>query len=244
MLKSRRTFPPGGFRFFEPKTNWPKNHISYFSGKTFDQVVEEVVRHRLANPRFANTWNTDFESVANEVDQFTCVDCGMDENYCTPGVQSFPFGPAPQPPRLGVVGAVAAGGRKVATGIAVLLDWLGAGGKAVKPELSEARAAICADCPANQPGDWVSFFTGPAIEQLQKQLAIKNDMRLKTSLDDKLNVCKGCWCFMRLKVHTPLQHIVAHLKPEGRAELDPRCWITKEESHGPDQLNGYVEKLP
>lgn len=223
MLKSRRTFPPGGFVFFEPKTNWSSR-----PGATFEETVQEIIKHRLANPRLASQWNTDFKLVADELDEYTCVRIGLNEAYCTPGFPSFPSGPASDPHRLSLLNGVAAGGRKVVTGIAVLLDWLGSGGKAVAPELAEARAAVCADCPQNKPGDWTSHFTGPTIEHLRKQLAIKNDMKLTTTQDDRLNVCKGCWCFMRLKVHTPLQHIIAHLKPEGRAELDPRCWIEKE----------------
>lgn len=223
-LLNRRQFPPGGFQFFEPKTGWRSS-----PGFTFDQVVEEIIRHRMANPRFASQWNTDFDLVADELDTYTCVRIGMDPNYCSGGSPSFVSGPPPSRSQwVGRVVESAAAARKVMTGIAVLLDWLGSGGKPVAPELAEARAAVCAGCPQNTAGNLTDFFTVPASEQIRKQLAIRSDMKLATTHDEQLNVCKACFCPMKLKVHTPIQHILAHLKPEGRAALDPRCWIPKE----------------
>ena len=50
-------------------------------------------------------------------------------------------------------------------------------------------------------------------------------MDLKTSKDAELNVCQACLCPLKLKVHTPMSLIQKRLKPEQRAELDPKCWI-------------------
>lgn len=227
-LLSRRQFPPGGFLFFEARTNW-----SSTPGFTFDQTVEEIIRHRLANPRFASQWNTDVDTVAEELDAYTCVRIAMDSNYCSGGSPNFPSVPlTPRPwPGLPSVGAVAGGVRKVVTGIAVLLDWLGAGGKPVAPERAEARAALCDGCPQNTQGNLTDFFTVPTSEMIRKQLAIRTDLKLSTTHDDWLHVCMACFCPMKLKVHTPLQHILKHLQPDQRAKLDSRCWIPKEEAH-------------
>lgn len=226
MLKSRRTFPPGGFSFFEPKTGWVST-----PGFTFDQVVDEIIRHRRANPRFNGQWNVEPEAVAVELDEYTCVRIAMDPNYCTPGVAltaSFSQGRVPLPLWPGLANRTVAAVTKTMAGIGVLLDWLGAGGQAVPKEQSEARATICPTCPKNQPGDWTSHFTGPAIERLRKQLAIKNDLGLTTTHDAELRVCSVCWCHLALKVHTPIKHIAAHLKPDMKAELPDFCWIRRE----------------
>lgn len=232
MLISRRSFPPNGFRFFEPKTGWPKNPIGYFAGKHFDQVVEEVIQHRLKNPRWANQWATDFETVANEVDNYTSFDIGMDPNYCTGGVApSFPQSPPPplsSGQNANGVGVVVAA-KKVIAGIGVLLDWLGSGGKSVPNEQAEARARVCSDCPKNRPGNLTDWFTIPASERIRRQLEIRNDMKLATTFDDRLNVCEACLCPLRLKVHTPIKYVLEKLTPEGKAALDERCWMLAEE---------------
>lgn len=224
-LLNRRQFPPGGFVFFEPKTNWRSS-----PGFTFEQTVEEIIRHRLANPRFATQWNTDFDSVADELDAYTCVRISMDPNYCSGGSPNFPPVPAPPRPWPGLpnVGAVVAGTRKVVTGIAVLLDWLGQGGKPVDPLQAEARAGTCAACPHNKPDDLTAVFTVPASELIRKQLAIKNDLKIATPYDEKLGICELCACPLKLKVHTPIVHILKRLPQEVLAKLPDFCWIAQE----------------
>lgn len=222
-LLNRRQFPPGGFVFFEPKTGWQSS-----PGFTFEQTVDEIIKHRRANPRFSAQWATDPETVSQELDEFTCVRIAQDANYCSPGIPNFLPGstPSPQWPNRG--SGVAAGVSKAVGGIGLFLDLFGSGGKPVSQELATARAAVCANCPQNH-GKWVDVFTAPVAETLRKQMAIAADMNLVTPHDDKLEVCRACWCHMKTKVWVDLAHIVKHLKPESRAELDPRCWIPKEE---------------
>lgn len=231
-LLNRRAFPPGGYWYFESRTAWPPLDTaqSYFAGKTFDQVVDEVIAHRQKNPRFG--MSTDRVTVENELDFFTCARLKWDPNYCSGG----PGGKALRPPQAAAVGAVRSrvGAavekvQKYVSGLGVLLGWLGDGGKAVPPETSWRRAGVCVGCPRNEPGDWESFFTGLAAEKIRQQLGVRNEMNLSTPLDDKLNICTACLCCLKLKVHTPLAHVVKKLKPEMRAELDGRCWILDEE---------------
>jgi UV DNA damage repair endonuclease len=59
-------------------------------------------------------------------------------------------------------------------------------------------------------------------------MQIKNDAKITTSLDAKLETCQACDCPMVLKVHCPLDVILEREKPEHLAKLDPRCWILKE----------------
>lgn len=95
-------------------------------------------------------------------------------------------------------------------------------------ELAESRAGICSDCPQNSPKTWKDFFNVSAQAFMQGQLEKKNEMKLETSIDDKLGVCQACLCPMKLKVWTPLKHILAKMPADVKPRLDPRCWILKE----------------
>ena len=72
-----------------------------------------------------------------------------------------------------------------------------------------------------------SYFTEEISEQIRRQIAIREDMELETPSDEKLGICSGCSCPLKLKVWTEMTHIQNHMTPETKAQLDPRCWITK-----------------
>lgn len=235
-LIKRTTFPPKGWMFYQPQTQWPRSQEE-FAGMTFDQVVDRIIAHRAANPRFRQNWSLDVDEVSDELDLFTCVRLKFDPNYCTGGGTS-PKVPPPLPgsAAAGVLGragrrgaAVVERGRKYIAGIAVLLDWLGSGGHTVLRELAEARAAVCAACPKNQElGTIDELFTTEAASRLKSFLSLKGEMKLSTTQDGKLKTCAACLCKPELKVWTPLEHVVKKLKPEQEAELDPKCWILTE----------------
>lgn len=225
-LKSRRIFPPGGWRYYHPETNW-----SSTPGVDFDQLRAEIIRHRLANPRLLGSFSTDPEGVGNDIESFIQIAIGHDPNYCTGATVPKAQRPPPFSQWAGkYVGSAAGAVKKVTAGVGVLIDWLGTGAKPVSPTQAECRAAICVKCPKNKPGDLTSWFTVPASNLIRQQLAIKDDMALKTPHDTALGVCEACACPMKLKVHTPLKHVAGHLLPESRAALDPGCWILIEEN--------------
>src|SRR5512139_2803045 len=143
MLKSRRKHPPGGWKFTQPQTGWMST-----PGLDFETVVESIIKHRLANPRFDLA--TDFQVVANELDAYTCARLNNNPSYCVAGDASKKAQSPSVVARLrSGAESVAGAGRNVVVGIGVLLDWLGSGGAAVAPALAESRAAICATCPKN-----------------------------------------------------------------------------------------------
>lgn len=222
MLKSRRLWPPGGFSYFQPQTGW-----SAPPGLTFEQVVTEIIKHRKANPRFPLP--TDFDTVAEELDEYTCLRIGGDPNYVA-SMGTIPKGASlpPRPRAAGVAGVVGAA-KKIGAGVGVLIDWLGSGAKPVESELATARAKVCSDCPQNQQGDFTRWFTVPASNQIRQQVEIKNEMKLATPFDERLHVCEACLCPMKLKVWVPMEYILARLPVESRAALDPRCWMISEE---------------
>lgn len=231
MMKSRSTFPPSGWFYYQPETNWPEVPQGFFAGKTFDQAVDEIIKHRKANPRF--NLATDWDTVANQLDEFTdlrlrgnpkareyLVDGGLEKKA-----------PVPPSPRAGQsAGSVAGGVRKVAAGVSALWDWLGDGGEPVPVSDANMRAAVCAQCDRNKPGNWTSWFTVPASELIRKQLEIRNDMELKTNFDDKLGCCSICLCPLPLTVFVPLEYKLATMRPEVFAELPEWCWVKKEKA--------------
>lgn len=222
-LKNHRTFPPGGFQYFQAATGWNAR-----PGATFDEVVTELIAHRAANPRF--NLPQDRETVSAELDEYTCIRIANNPEYCMGGIIPKAPLPPPWPARAaGKLGVAVAAGSKVIAGVGVLLDWLGEGAKPVDAGLAETRARICSDCPQNQPGDLTSFFTAPASDIIRKQIEMRREMKMETPYDDRLGVCVACACPMRLKVWTPIEHVAKRLLPESRAKLDPRCWIPKEE---------------
>lgn len=225
---SRSQFPPGGREFYQPQSKWsaptPKS-------STFDQTVVLIIKHRLANPAMVVRFGlaTDAVSVGNELEAYTRARLGMSPPV-TPGAPGLPKMKAPTavPQLSGAVQQAVAVVKKMASGAALLLEWEESGMPAEPAEVSAARALICSDCPKNDKGKSITeYFTVPAADNIHKRFQRLFSMNLTTPHDPALNVCQACLCPLKLKVHTPMALIQKRLKPEQRAELDPRCWILK-----------------
>jgi hypothetical protein len=220
---SRSQFPPGGWEFYHPQTAWeaptPK-------ASTFDQTVNLIIKHRLANPGAVSKHNlaTDPVLVGNELENYTRLRLGMQPMGAGSPPKTIPPRSLPQ----GVREAVAASSRMV-EGVALLIDWL-PGGQTVAPELSAKRAAVCAECPKNSEKEFGSWFTKPVSERLRRMVEARADLKLATPHDEKLGVCGVCLCPMKLKVHVPMDYILGHTKPQTLAELPPHCWIAKRDA--------------
>jgi hypothetical protein len=222
-LKSRTEHPPYSFQFLQPETGQSSPIVG-----SFNHVVEQVMMLRQANPFLAERhgWRVDREGVEHEVDAYNTARC------IAGGWLNFVVGddfspPAPlyvMPPPSQKKSAVAQV-RNVAAGVGVLLDWLGSGAKPVEQSLANSRASICADCPRNDGGDFTAFFTKPIADKIRTQLEIRGDLQLRTPHDDKLTVCSGCDCPLKLKVWTPIEHILAHTSEDTKTKLHPACWI-------------------
>lgn len=212
------TFPPGGWSYRQPQLNWSTPTPL---GSTFAQTVELIRKVRVKNPAVSAKHNlsTDSEAIAQELLLYTRRRLKLPDNPIpkaeAPGVFSRPLG------------AVAAAGRAIAAGAKTLVSWLGDGGKPVSNELAEKRAAICVQCPNNDKGDWLRYFTLPATEILRKQLNFRNEMGAKTSADDQLQVCSVCKCPLKLKVFVPMENIFKQTSPDIQAALPSFCWIKR-----------------
>lgn len=219
---TRDKFPSnGGWKFRQPQFgNW-ENKMALVG---FDASVKNIINARVANKALSIKHNlsTDYNTVADELIQYNRKLRGIPDT-----IPSF-FRLSRS--RLADVAAAANAKliRRPATGIATLADWLGNDGKPVSQPLAEQRAAICAGCPQNKPGDLTAFFTRPVADLIRRQIEERNRMKLHTVHDEKLNVCDACGCPLKLKVHVPLDFIKAHIKAPEWAALDARCWMLNE----------------
>jgi len=226
-MKSLTAHPPYSWQFLQPETGQQQPFVG-----SFNSVVEQVMRLRGANPFLAERhgWRTDQAGVEIEVEQYNVARMiaggwldfiVQDEPGSSAPTYSMP--PAQKKTSVAGLGSI----KRVAAGVAVLVEWLGNGAKPVDQSLAYDRAAICADCPKNDGGDFTAYFTEPIANKIRTQLEIRGDLQLRTLHDDKLTVCSACDCPLKLKVWVPLDHILSHTAPEVKTKLDPRCWILK-----------------
>ena len=227
-MKSRTAHPPYSWRYLQPETGQTEEFVG-----SFNAVVEQVQMLRMANPFLCERhgWRTDTAAVEIEIVQYNvarCINNGwldfliMDE----PGqVPPFVAPPEKKNPRHAAgVGSA----KRVVAGVALLLEWLGSGGKPVESALAEKRASICATCPKNSGGSFISYFTAPIAEKIRVQLEMKHDLQLRTSYDSQLTVCTGCDCPIPLKVQVPLPYILEHTSEDTKTRLADFCWILNE----------------
>jgi hypothetical protein len=221
----RHTFPPGGWQFRQPQSGWSAPTPT---SNTFDQQVVAIIKHRTKNPAMVakNKLSTDFNEVANELEMFNRLRLGIP-------LESPPsFFPQSRASNVQDAAAGTSWFRKIVrtgTGIATLGDWLGKGGIPVDQSLANQRAEICSDCPQNKSGDFLSLFTKPASDLIRKQLQERKQLSYSTPADDRLHFCEACGCPLLLKVHVPIKEIRSHMKQPELNNLDPRCWIPKEQ---------------
>lgn len=233
-LKDRNVFPPGGFRYFHPETNWAPTPWA-----SFDSTAQQIIQHRLGNRYLMEKhgWSIDPAAVANELDTYNsriCQEMGWSkwiaEGTVGDAPPSFPQPRSLNRPSAGSV----AGQNRLRTGIQTIAEWEIAGGRLVPQELAYARARTCAarpdgaKCPKNGKGDLTRWFTVPAARLIQLQLESRNNMKIHTELDENLGVCEACSCPLKLKVHCPIEIILSKMPPEDKAQLDPGCWILSE----------------
>ena len=225
-LKSRTECPPSGFKYRQPETGWSTEAWD------FNTVVAAVVNHRRANVRLS--LNPAPAVVAEDVDVQNAARClsmkGADGFVVFEpmgGESTFPkFSPLRR--LAGAAAGFVQGGSKLKSGVQLLYEWLGEGAETVPAEQSEMRAAVCVQCPLNQPGDWTRHFTGPISERIRITLEVRKEMKIETKFDDKLGVCSACACPLKLKVHVPMEFILAHQLEVVKTALAENCWMRTE----------------
>lgn len=229
-LNNRQLQIPFGFKFYQPETRF-----NIRVNSSFNSMVDQIVAMRKANPALTakHNWSTDWNTVADEADAFNAAICermGWTQFISQPGagVAPSPKFKALSPQSEKQLSVVASKVKKVWQGVKTLNDWIESGEPAVPAELSQKRAETCAACVLNGKGGLEEWFTKPAAAAIKLQLSKLADRNLSTTVDSQLNVCTACLCPLKLKVHTPLEFVVAHLEEQTKKELDPKCWILAE----------------
>ncbi len=115
-----------------------------------------------------------------------------------------------------------------AKGVALLKDWLGEGGEPVERGLANSRADICDRCPHNKYPNFWEKLKESVVGVIRGQLEIKNDAKITTDAEPRLHLCEHCGCCLKLKVHVPLTHIMAHTDKETFYLFPSWCWIRLE----------------
>ena len=203
---------------------------------SFDTIVNSVDSVIKGNPTLAMkfNWPQSREDVARWVDLYNALVCqqnGWTDYITGDGLNSPPPKyTAPSPEDESRMAAAAGRVKKIWSGVKTLNEWIDSGQPAVPPETAARRARICADCPENGKGDFTTWFTAPAAAAIARQVEKLSQRKLTTPYDDRINVCNVCLCPLKLKVHTPVHFLAAHINPEVRWDLEkvPGCWIIHE----------------
>jgi len=221
-LVSRNKPIPNGLRYYQAEIKFEARQNMSFQG-----LVQALIYARAANPHLVQKhgWSLDYDTVANEVDSFNakiCAEMGW-HDYITDGE---PTGgnrqPFHQPPQS------RPGPLQVAAGAKPVVEWLMSGAEAVSQEQANQRAAVCAECPLNEKGDFTRWFTVPVAEAIRQALNARRSMKLSTTHDEALQICSACLCPLKLKVHMPIDRIWPKLSQESKESLHPKCWILAE----------------
>jgi hypothetical protein len=229
-LQSREKSIPNGLQFHIPTLP----NFKLPPQCSFAVAVQSIIAVRKANPYLAHKlgWKTDEHSVENELDFYNAQVCAAMNwtNFIVTDVQGAPSLPKQLPShQSGAIAAAANTAKKLWAGLRSTNDWIDSGVPAVPQAQSEARAVVCVACPLNGKGGLESFFTVPASEAVKRQIQKLETRKLATSLDAKLGVCTACLCPLPLLCQTPLQFKLAHMTPDTRVALDPKCWVLAEE---------------
>jgi hypothetical protein len=221
-LKSRTQSPPNGFQYRQAETGWST------SAWDFNSIVTAVINHRRANARLS--LNANPQQVAEDVDvqnAYRCLAMKGAEDFVMSEQVGVPELPKSTPLRrlVGAAAGFAESGSRLKAGVQLLYEWLGEGAQTVPADQAEKRAAVCVICPLNQAGDWTRHITGPVSEKIRTTLEMRREMKIETTLDDRLGVCSACLCPLKLKVHVPMQFILPHMQDEVFDALEENCWI-------------------
>ena len=107
---------------------------------------------------------------------------------------------------------------------AAYVSWLGEGGK--PSPSADQRAAICLKCPHNKPDNW-EVVVGGVASLARLQLELKSKMGLQAWGEERLHTCELCGCYLRLKVHVPLE--IARTNTPDWHQFPDFCWIRKDD---------------
>lgn len=229
-LKSRTVFPPGGgVHLLLPELGMTHDFIG-----SFREVVNYYLSLAAKNkPQFQKLgWPMDQIGAENFVEQRECrrlISQGW-TSFVDMSTPPTGGGPMPVPLKKNILGRVVEAGRASKSGIKYWVEQFGPDGKPVGKELSERRAAVCATCPQNDLERRLEdYFIGPVANGFKFVYEMMRDIKLETSVDAKLGVCRACSCPLKSKVHGKLDHILGIMSESTLSGLPEHCWIKKKD---------------
>jgi len=229
-------WPPGGWQYFDPKTGYRETKPTEHDRR---EAAQAIMAMRKNNPHIYKGGDLTYEASLEALELFTA------RRLNNQGLSQF-LVIAPTPVALVKkksvpVVAKAEGAepaerssswidkiRKLGTGASTLRDWVGGGMKPVDQATAERRAKVCVACPLNKSGGLVNSITASIASAIHAQSELKNNLKLATPYDSKLNTCSACECPLPLKVWVPSETILNHTSKEVMLDLDKDCWIPKE----------------
>lgn len=228
-LKNRNHGIPPGFTYLQAQTG------KQFKGHSFSDLVQQVIKHRTANPQ--HKYATDYGSVAEEVETYLVKILSANPRWLRFLSTGTPQAPASKPwspqqllQKAGsAVGVAKTHIKNTVAGIGLYVDWFGHGGTPETKEEATRRAAICVRCPKLIKGDFVQRWNRATSFEIMTVLSILKDLDLSTEYDkqfDEKGVCDACDCPMKAKIWSPLPIIKKHMVKESALKLWPQCWIT------------------
>jgi hypothetical protein len=222
-MRNRNLFPPGEWQMLHPEAGQKEPWKGSFS-----EIVNKEADFRARNPALVAKygWSLNEEDIANDVDSYNAQRMLAGGFFGFVDVDAVPPASSGGERRAGQ-GALAAAANSALTGLAIYRELFSHGTQPVPKGFAELRAATCASCPLNHKGGLREFFVESIAKGITELYGVLRDLDLTTSRDKDLGTCTACSCPTRAKVHVPLDIIVRHMKPDVRAKLDPRCWITQ-----------------
>lgn len=232
MFKSKTSFPPGGWQFYEEKTKWTAP-----GGLTFDGLVRKVIEHRRNNPKVnlahdlaTVSWDVELQNGKRIHYHPVFWDSDLAKKKMNPGQANTS---PPQRwwqgnPQLAALVKLAGKIKQSVSGARVLKDWLGDGGLPVSIETATSRAAVCGPCPMNQKLDWMSVMTAEVANAIKEQRETKLGLNLTVPNEEELGTCSACSCHLALKVFVPFKYIEQEMDEETFNALHEDCWVRKE----------------
>jgi len=234
-LKTRTTFPPGGFPFDQKKAD---GSVKKFDGLTYGfwpQVIR-IKEYREGN----GLMPTDKFAIADELDAFQCERLGFDprwvESKKNPTFGAHQFSPS----------HLLRSAKHAAAGVNILKDWLGEGGVPVTPELAQARADVClkgdqdkdgnpCKCRNNKEGHFFQKLTTAIAKAIHEQRREKLRLGMRVEGEEELHTCTVCDCHLPLKVHVPFKTIAERTSDVQWEEFPEFCWMNKERENATPQ---------
>lgn len=205
-LLDRQTVPPGGYRFFEPRTK------TNLSADSLLDLARNVITHRHSN---SIEGPSDEETVMREVEDQLC-------RVLPPGICRDVEGQR-------VVSARVMSFDAIRQGTATLVGFLVGGAKRVDKVLANARAKTCAGCFANRdPSGECTTCSKAQFETLVREAAGKVVGAEPTDYDGYLKACVYCACGLKAKVWLAIDLLRQHTPHEQFAQLPDHCWLKTE----------------